>query len=136
MKIEIAHGTPVLDPFKNSKGVLKAEVSFASFMDTTALGTPGGITGGEDGESDLEDNGLSAKDKNSSKSILDEFAKWAHMTPAERIRAQYLEAHGMSEADVSHLPPEVRQAIEDEIKKQIEEQTREQAASNNGPAAV
>lgn len=136
MKIENAHGTPVFSPFKNNKGALNAELSFTSFMDTASAGTTKGVDGDEDSGSDASDTRLTAEDKNSRQSILDEFAKWANMTPAERIRAQYLEAHGMSEADVSHLPPEVRQAIEDEIKKQIEEQTKEQAAPNDGPAAV
>jgi len=139
MKIEIAHGTPILDPFKNTKGTVKAEVSFMSFMDTISSGIAGHVAGDEDDRdrgSGTSDTSLAAKDKHSSQSILDEFTKWAHMTLGERIRAQYLEAHGMSEADVSHLPPEVRQAIEDEIKKQVEEQTKEQAASNDGPPAI
>ena len=37
------------------------------------------------------------------------------MTPAEMMRAQYLEAHHMSEESLKQLPPDERAAIEKEI---------------------
>ena len=48
-----------------------------------------------------------------------EFLRWANMTPAERIRAQYLEQEGMSEDSLAALPEEERERIEMEIQQRI-----------------
>ena len=49
----------------------------------------------------------------------EELSKWAHMSLGEKIRAQYLEARGLSEGDLAAMPPDERKAIEDEIQKAI-----------------
>ncbi|MAC88937.1 hypothetical protein [Maricaulis sp.] len=52
-------------------------------------------------------------------SAVAEFLRWANMTPAERIRAQYLEQEGMSEDSLAALPEEERERIEMEIQQRI-----------------
>ncbi|MBY3216250.1 hypothetical protein HFO21_18125 [Rhizobium laguerreae] len=52
-------------------------------------------------------------------SLVDEFSKWGNMTPAEYIRARYLEQHDLSEADLAAMPADQRAAIEKEIADQI-----------------
>ncbi|MDX8326134.1 hypothetical protein [Agrobacterium tumefaciens] len=49
----------------------------------------------------------------------DELSRWANMSLGEKIRAQYLEARGLSEGDLAAMPPDERKAIEDEIQKAI-----------------
>ncbi|NEH42756.1 hypothetical protein GR200_06610 [Rhizobium leguminosarum] len=51
--------------------------------------------------------------------LVDEFSKWGNMTPAEYIRARYLEQHDLTEADLAAMPADQRAAIEKEIAKQI-----------------
>ncbi|MGF0524128.1 hypothetical protein ACQEDT_21655 [Agrobacterium pusense] len=46
----------------------------------------------------------------------EELGKWARMTLGEKIRAQYLEARGLTESDLAGMSPDERKAIEDEIK--------------------
>lgn len=44
--------------------------------------------------------------------LASELAKYAHMTPVEMMRAQYLEAHRMTEEDLQKVPADQRAAIE------------------------
>ncbi|WP_457586443.1 hypothetical protein [Ensifer canadensis] len=75
--------------------------------------------------------------------VGDEFLKRAKMSFAEQIRAQILEAHGISEDELKAMDPEQREAIEDEIRKAIEramgiDQQRNDSASDiadGSPAA-
>ncbi|WP_457582618.1 hypothetical protein [Ensifer canadensis] len=76
-------------------------------------------------------------------SVSDEFLKRARMSLAEQIRAQILEAHGISEDELEAMDPEQRAAIEGEIRKAIEramgvEKQRDDAASDiaDGSAAA
>ncbi|WP_312609030.1 hypothetical protein [Agrobacterium pusense] len=41
------------------------------------------------------------------------------MSLGEKIRAQYLEARGLTESDLAAMSPDERKAIEDEIKNAI-----------------
>ncbi|MDK1488905.1 hypothetical protein QN219_02370 [Sinorhizobium sp. 7-81] len=67
-------------------------------------------------------------------SVADEFLEWSKMSFAEKIRAQYLEAHGLTEESLRAMPPEGREAIEEEIRKAVaeslgmEEQTSDTAS--------
>jgi hypothetical protein len=67
-------------------------------------------------------NGSDSSSDSSSQDILDEFAKLANMTPAEKIRAQYLEQHNLTEDSFSKLPADQQKAINDEIANQIKQQ--------------
>lgn len=54
--------------------------------------------------------------------LIEELKTWADMTPAERIRAQYLEDRGMTEASLEALPEDEREAIEAAIRDLLERQ--------------
>lgn len=54
--------------------------------------------------------------------IEQDFMEWSQMTLAEKIRAQILEAKGLSEGDLAALPADEREAIEAEIREAILEQ--------------
>lgn len=58
----------------------------------------------------------------SSDDILSEFAKWANMTPADKIRAQYLDQQNLTEDQFSQLPTDQQNAINDQIADQIKQQ--------------
>ncbi|MGO4136626.1 hypothetical protein ACEQ6A_18985 [Rhizobium brockwellii] len=51
--------------------------------------------------------------------LVDEFSKWGNMTPAEYIRARYLEQHDLTEDDLAAMPADQRAVIEKEIAEQI-----------------
>lgn len=59
----------------------------------------------------------------SSDDILDQFLALAQMTPAERIRAEYLKEHHMTEDGLSQLPTDQQDAMNkesaDQIKKRL-----------------
>ncbi|NTJ63651.1 hypothetical protein G6M50_37510 [Agrobacterium rhizogenes] len=57
----------------------------------------------------------------SDQDILDEFAKWANMTPAQKIRAQYLQAHGLTEDSFKSLSADDQKAINDQIADEIKQ---------------
>jgi hypothetical protein len=67
-----------------------------------------------------------------------EFRELNSQSPAERIREDYLESHGMTEEDLAALSDEERQAIEDEIQQLIKQQLGfdEKAVSEDGQASV
>ncbi|MBW6421178.1 hypothetical protein KX729_06960 [Rhizobium sp. XQZ8] len=54
-----------------------------------------------------------------STAIEDQFMDMSKKTLAERIRDQYLEAHGLSEDSLAAMSPEEREAVEAEIRKAI-----------------
>lgn len=60
-----------------------------------------------------------AKQTQARDDLFDDLHKWAKMSIAEKIRAQYLERKGLTESDLAAMPPEERQAIEDEIRKAV-----------------
>ncbi|WP_331373696.1 hypothetical protein [Sinorhizobium chiapasense] len=57
----------------------------------------------------------------SGSTVADEFLEWSKMSFAEKIRAQYLEAHGLTEESLEAMPAEDREAIEEEIRKAVAE---------------
>ncbi|MCL6708635.1 DUF3106 domain-containing protein [Pseudomonas sp. R2.Fl] len=59
--------------------------------------------------------------------LRDELSEWVDMSLAEKLRAQYLEAHGLTEGDLEALPPDEREAIEDAIADYIKEEMKRQA---------
>lgn len=58
----------------------------------------------------------------SSQSIEDEFSDLASMSPAEKIRAQYLQQQGLTEDQFNQLPSDQQKAINDAIAAQIKQQ--------------
>lgn len=58
----------------------------------------------------------------SSDDILSQFLALAQMTPAERIRADYLKEHHMTEDGFGQLPKDQQDAMNKEIADQIKKQ--------------
>lgn len=56
-----------------------------------------------------------------------EFLKWAHMTPAERMRANLLSSMGLTEDDVAAMSPEDRKKVEDKLRELIEAKVKQSA---------
>lgn len=54
--------------------------------------------------------------------IEQDFMEWSQMSLAEKIRAQILDAKGLTEGDLAALPADEREAIEAEIREAILEQ--------------
>lgn len=54
--------------------------------------------------------------------LIAEFKLWADMTPAERIRAQYLEDHDLTEEDLKAMGDDDRNAILEEIREAVARQ--------------
>ena len=54
-----------------------------------------------------------------STSVEDQFMDMSKKTLAERIRDQYLDAHGLTEEDLAAMSPEDREAVEAEIREAI-----------------
>lgn len=71
---------------------------------------------------------ITEKEKKAHEAVLDTFSRISTMKPEELIRAKYLEAHHLTEDEVSKLPPDQRaqieQEIEDEIDRQMEAEIR------------
>ena len=92
--------------------------------------TPASIASGLwylQGQSLLGESGDAAKVKSQNQSLADEFRELAHKSLAERIRDQYLKSLGLTEEDLAAMPADERQAIEDQIAKQIREQSERAA---------
>ncbi|MBD9567009.1 hypothetical protein [Ensifer sp. ENS08] len=77
------------------------------------------MTAARDGESTAS---ISAKEgpAASEGSVSDEFLKEAKKSLVEKIREQVLKAMGLTESDLKEMPPEQRQAAEEEIRKAVE----------------
>ncbi|MGF6253312.1 hypothetical protein [Ensifer sp. ZNC0028] len=92
------------------------------------------MTATRDGESTAS---ISAKEGPAAPdgSVGDEFLNEAKKSLVERIREQVLKAMGLTEADLKEMPPEQRQAAEEEIRKAVEramgvEQQRDTATAD------
>ena len=57
-----------------------------------------------------------------SDNLLAEFMELSKMTPAERLRKEMLEEMGLTDESLAALPPEERDAIEEEIRRAIKQQ--------------
>ncbi|MFC7049312.1 hypothetical protein [Emcibacter nanhaiensis] len=85
---------------------------------SSALGASPAESTGRNGNSFV----VETKEKKASfEPMVEQFLKWARMTPAERLRAQYLKDNGLTEESLAALPPEKQKAIEQEIKDLIED---------------
>ena len=62
----------------------------------------------------------------------DAFLNFAKMSPADRMRAQFLAAHGLTEDDLKNMDPKERQKIEDEIREQIKEALKKDTEKKAG----
>jgi hypothetical protein len=71
----------------------------------------------------------------SSQAIEDEFKNMADMTPAEKIRAQYLEDHNLTEDQFNQLPSDQQKAITDAIAQQIKQQLGDDSKNKQAAAS-
>lgn len=62
------------------------------------------------------------KAEDGSDSLVAEFMELSKMTAAERLRKEMLEEMGLTEESLAALPPEARDAIEDEIRRAMKQQ--------------
>lgn len=124
--------TPFALPDDDSEQTPTASVSSAGVSTTSAVNSissafwqnqsasadeaTAGIAGGDTLEGSTSGD-LSSDD------LLSEFAKWANMSPADRIRAQYLEQQNLTEDQFSKLSSDQQAAINDQIAAQIKQQT-------------
>jgi hypothetical protein len=69
----------------------------------------------------------SAKEEAAHQAAKADFLAYARMTPAQRIRAAYLNSHKLTEEDLARMTPAERKKIEDEIKQEIEKELKRQA---------
>jgi len=76
---------------------------------------------GSEGTDAASDGSSTSSTEQSNQDILDEFAKWANMTPAEKIRAQYLDGHGLTEDSFKSLSADDQKAINDQIADEIKQ---------------
>ncbi|MBN9052607.1 MAG: hypothetical protein J0H80_02270 [Rhizobiales bacterium] len=72
--------------------------------------------------------------------LLSDFMELSKMNPVERLRKELLESMGLTEESLAELPPEAREAIEEEIRRTIKERlgiddTREAGNAAGQPAA-
>lgn len=67
-----------------------------------------------------QSRGPAASNALSKTSAVDEFMKWASMTPAQRMRANMLASMGLTEEKVAAMSPEDRAKVEAKIKEMIE----------------
>lgn len=75
----------------------------------------------EDGTSVASDSSSTSSSEETSQDILDEFAKWSNMSPADKIRAQYLEENNLTEDSLKALPSDEQKAINDQIAAEIKQ---------------
>lgn len=68
-------------------------------------------------------------------SAADLFLQEAQKSPIERMREQILEELGLTEESIAQLPPEEKRAVEDKIRRMIEEKIRQAMGADEAPAA-
>jgi hypothetical protein len=66
------------------------------------------------------------------KSAEDQFKQIADMTPAQRMRANILASMGLKESDLAAMDPKQRQALEDQIAKQLKQAAETQTDKKSG----
>ena len=90
----------------------------SSTDDQSGSSASGSSSAGSSGQSDQD--------------LLDEFAKWANMTPAQKIREQYLDAHGLTEDSFKSLSADDQKAINDQIASEIKQKLGAGNADGDG----
>lgn len=63
---------------------------------------------------------------------LEQFLDYMGKTPAERWREAWLRQHGYTEEEFAALPPEKKQALEDQMAEDLKEQARRTAEKETG----
>ncbi|MBO9097763.1 MULTISPECIES: hypothetical protein [unclassified Rhizobium] len=127
-------------PSISSAGVANSISSFFWQSQSGGSTTDATTAAAADG-TDATDSG-SAAGSDDDDDILSQFSRWADMTPADKIRSQYLEQQNMTEEQFSQLPADQQKAINDQIASQIKQQAGASMSatgedeSDGGSAAV
>ena len=66
---------------------------------------------------------------------VQDFLDYAKMSIPERIRAKYLEEHGMTEEGLAQLDEKLRKKIEEEIREEIEKAVKGETGKSAGGIA-
>lgn len=74
------------------------------------------------------------KAERESDGLLSDFMELSKMNPVERLRKELLESMGLTEESLAALPPEQREAIEEEIRRAIKERLGIDDTQQAGPA--
>ena len=61
-----------------------------------------------------------------------EFLKWAHMTPAQKMRASLLSSMGLTEEQVQAMSPDDRKKVEDKLRQLIEQKVKDSVEKKTG----
>ena len=77
--------------------------------------------------------GLSPAKTKADTTVAD-FLAYAHMTPAEKMRAMILGSMGLTEDQLKAMDPQERQKVEDKIKAQIRQQVEQSLEKKTGLA--
>ena len=80
-------------------------------------------------------DGSAASRNSGASSAVDDFMKLANETPAQRMRDAILKSMGLSEDDLKSMSPDKRKAVEETIRRRIQE-AAEQAAKNGKTGLV
>lgn len=96
-------------PKQRSHGSLESGGAISKFADSLWSLSVDGLTPSPEADLDEKDD------------LAAEIHRWANMDVGEKIRAQYLASRGLTEDDLANMSADDRKAIEDEIKKTIEE---------------
>lgn len=91
-----------------------------SQIGSTSSSATDGSTGG-DSTGTTSNSSSTSSSEQPSQDILDEFTKWANMSPAQKIRAQYLEENNLTEDSLKALPSAEQKAINDQIAAEIKQ---------------
>jgi hypothetical protein len=59
--------------------------------------------------------------------VEQEFLKYAHMDPIDRMRANILKSMGLTEQDLQNMTPQQRQGVEQKIKDLLEQELHKNA---------
>lgn len=125
MRVERANGTVVRNPKDEANPNTNDNSTFGSTLDGLQRVDPPSLKDEEDDPNAW----LIEKKKKAHEAGLTKFSNLATMTFEEKVRAEFLEDHHMTEEDLSKLPPDeradVEQQIKDEIKRQMEAQIRQ-----------
>ncbi|MGG6894491.1 MULTISPECIES: hypothetical protein [Rhizobium] len=114
-------------PSVSTSGV-PSSISSGFWLSQIGGASASGTSDDQDGSTAASGSSSTSSTKQSNQDILDEFAKWANMTPAQKIRAQYLQAHSLTEESFNALSTDDQKAINDQIAAEIKQKL---GAGNN-----
>lgn len=89
-------------------------------------------TGGTSTDGSADPAAVTESDKKKKPDPADEFLNFAKMSLPEKIRYQFLAAHGLSEDDLKAMDEKERQKIEDQIRQEIEEAVKKETDKKAG----